>query len=148
DLLSRHFFSIDELKFAKYEDLSAIEGIGEKVAESIVNFFKNPDIIGMLEKLQKYGVKLYGEKQDVSKDLPLAGKTFVLTGALQSMTRIAASDIIVELGGKTSSSVSKNTDYVVAGEEPGSKLDKARKLNVTILNEEEFLNLISAYKQI
>lgn len=148
DLLSRHFSSIDELKAAGYEDLSAIEGIGEKVAESIVNFFKNPDIIGMLEKLQKYGVKLYGEKQEVAGEQPLAGKTFVLTGALQSMTRIAASDIIVELGGKTGSSVSKNTDYVVAGEEPGSKLDKARKLNVTILNEEEFLNLISAYTQI
>ena len=141
DLLSRNYFSIEELKTAKYEDLHAIDGIGDKVAEGIVNFFKNPDVLQMLEKLQKYGVKLYGEKPEITGELPLADKTFVLTGTLRSMTRNEAGDIIKKLGGKVSGSVSKKTDYVLAGETPGSKYDKAVKLNVTILTEDKFIKL-------
>jgi len=145
DLLSRHFYSIDELKNANFDDLSAIDGIGEKVADSIVNFFKNPSIINMLEKLKNYGVKLHGEKPELAGKQPLANKTFVLTGTLKSMTRNEAGDIIKRLGGKISNSVSKKTDYVVVGENPGSKHDKAVKLSVKILNEDEFSNLITAF---
>jgi len=144
DLLSRHYHSIDELRNADYGSLSAIDGIGEKVAESIVNFFKNSYVIRMLEKLKNYGVKLYGEKPEVSREQPLNDKIFVLTGSLKNMNRNEASDIIKKLGGKISSSVSKKTDYVVVGEDPGSKFDKAKKLNVKILSEDEFVNLITA----
>lgn len=144
DLLSRHFYSIDELKNADFQTLNAIDGIGEKVAESIVNFFKNPYVIDMLEKLKTAGVRLYGEKQEKPENLPLGDKTFVLTGSLKTMTRNEAGDIIKGLGGKISSSVSRKTDYVVVGEDPGSKFDKAVKLNVKILNEEEFIKLTSA----
>ena len=144
ELLSNNYFSIEELKSAKYEDLHAIDGIGDKVAEGIVNFFKNPDVLQMLENLQQYGVKLYGDKPQIAGDLPLSGKSFVLTGTLKTMTRNQAGDIIKKLGGKTSGSVSKKTDYLLVGENPGSKYDKAVKLDVTILIEDEFIDLTSA----
>ncbi|HSA06716.1 MAG TPA: NAD-dependent DNA ligase LigA [Candidatus Gastranaerophilales bacterium] len=143
ELLSQHFHSIEELKNVKIEDLSLIEGIGEKAAESIVNFFKNSDVIKMLEKLGKYGVKLYGEKPEITGEQPLLNKSFVLTGTLKYMNRNEASDIIKKLGGKVSGSLGKNTDYLIVGENPGSKYDKATKLNVKILNEDEFLKLAS-----
>ncbi len=143
ELLSRNFYSLDELKNADFDSLSAIDGIGEKVAEGIVNFFKNPHVIDMLEKLKNAGVKLYGQKPQEAENLPLSQKTFVLTGTLKSMTRTRAGDIIKKLGGKISSGVSKKTDYLVAGEDPGSKLEKAKKLDVKILNEIEFCELIA-----
>ncbi len=143
DLLSRHFFSIEELKNADYQTLSAIDGIGDKVAEGIVNFFNNSCVNEMIEKLRNAGVKLYGERPEIAGEQPLGNKSFVLTGTLKNMTRNQAGDIIKRLGGKVSSSVSKKTDYLLVGEDPGSKLDKAVKLNVKILNEDEFLNMTS-----
>lgn len=143
EILSSHFNSIDSLKSASFEELSAIEGIGEKTAQSVVNYFSNPDVEAMLTKLKNFGVKMEEEKQEIIGEQPLAGKTFVLTGTLQSMDRNKAGEEIKKLGGKVSGSVSAKTSYVVVGESPGSKYEKAVKLNVTILNEDDFLKLIS-----
>ncbi|OGI02022.1 MAG: hypothetical protein A2Y25_03980 [Candidatus Melainabacteria bacterium GWF2_37_15] len=140
-ILSQNYHSIDELKNANFEEISSIEGIGGKIAASIVNFFQEQHVQDMLEKLKAYGVKLYEEKTEAAKSLPFAGQSFVLTGTLKSMERNTAGEIIKKLGGKVSGSVSKNTDYVVVGENPGSKYDKALQLNVKILNEDDFLKL-------
>ena len=146
DVLSRNFDSVFEIKKATFEELSAIEGIGEKIAQSIISYFNNPDSIIMIEKLVKYGVKVEDSSEKVFKETPLANKTFVLTGTLNIMDRNKASDIIKELGGKISGSVSKKTSYVVVGEEPGSKYTKALSLNVPILTEENFVELINTCK--
>lgn len=145
DILSQHFHSVDELKSAGLDKLAGIEGIGEKIAQSIIAYFENPDTLVMIDKLKKYGVKTEETPQEEGEK-PLSGKSFVLTGTLQTLDRNDASDIIKSLGGKTSSSVSKKTSYVVVGENPGSKYDKAVSLGVTILNEEEFLELINTCK--
>lgn len=144
EIISQNFCSIEELKQADFNTISAIDGIGEKAAESIVNFFKNSYVLNMIEKLKNAGVKLSGEKPKQPEEQPLKNKTFVLTGALKTMTRDHANDIIKKLGGKITSSVSKKTDYLIVGEDPGSKFDKAVKLNVKILNEDEFVNLVSS----
>lgn len=140
-LLAEKFNSIDELQNAPVEAISSIEGIGEKTAQSIVNFFKNQHVRAMLEKLKAHGVKLYEEKQQKPETQALSGQSFVITGTLISMDRNKAAELIKSQGGKVSSSVSKNTSYVVVGENPGSKYEKALKLNVKILNEEDFLKL-------
>lgn len=146
EILSSNYSSIQELMNANIKQLAAIEGIGEKIAQSITNYFENPNTIIMIEKLEKVGVKLNQEKKLSSKEGPLAGYSFVLTGTLQSMDRNEAGDRIKEFGGKISSSVSKKTSYLVIGENPGSKYDKAIANNVTILTEDEFLNLINESK--
>jgi DNA ligase (NAD+) len=143
EILSNNFNSIYHLKSASVEELSFIEGIGDKIAQSIVKYFENPNIMSMLKKLENYGVKLEEEKQKTAGELPLYGKIFVLTGTLQTMDRNKASDTIKKLGGKVSGSVSTKTSYVIVGDTPGSKYEKALKLNVTILSEDEFLKLIS-----
>jgi len=144
EILSNNFCSIDELKSASLEQLSTLEGIGDKIAQSILQYFKQENILTMLEKLKIFGVKLEKEKQESRENQLLSGKSFVLTGTLKTMDRNKAGDIIRSLGGKVSSSVSKATSYVVTGENPGSKLEKASKLNVTIISEEDFINLVSA----
>jgi len=143
EILSQNFNSIEQLKSASIEELSSIEGIGEKIAQSIVKYFENPSVLSMLKKLENFGVKLEEEKQKTIGEQPLAGKTFVLTGTLEAMDRNKAGDIIKKLGGKITNSVSAKTSYVIVGENPGSKYEKALKLNVTILNENDFLKLIS-----
>ncbi len=142
EILSSNFSSIEDLKLASCEQLSSIEGIGEKSAQSIVSYFQNQKVISMLEKLKNYGVKLEEEKHEILEEQTLTGKTFVLTGTLTSMDRNKATDIIKRLGGKLSGSVSERTSYVVVGENPGSKHEKALKLNVTILSEEDFVKMI------
>jgi DNA ligase (NAD+) len=142
EILSSNFSSIEDLKLASCEQLSSIEGIGEKSAQSIVSYFQNQKVISMLEKLKNYGVKLEEEKHEILEEQTLTGKTFVLTGTLTSMDRNKATDIIKRLGGKLSGSVSERTSYVVVGENPGSKYEKALKLNVTILSEEDFVKMI------
>ncbi|MFH0702192.1 MAG: NAD-dependent DNA ligase LigA [bacterium] len=142
DIISRHFYSIDELKSAKYEQLASIDGIGEKIAQSIVNYFENPDTLAMIEKLKKYGIKTEETKEKTEKEKILKNKIFVLTGSLQNMDRNKAGDIIKELGGKISNSVSKKTSFVIVGENPGSKYNKAQELGVKILSEDDFLELI------
>ncbi|MEI8388577.1 MAG: NAD-dependent DNA ligase LigA [bacterium] len=143
EILSQSFNSVELLKSASIEELSSIEGIGEKIAQSIVKYFENQNVMSMLKKLEDLGVKLEEERQQTVGEQPLAGKFFVLTGVLESMDRNKAGDIIKKLGGKVTGSVSAKTSYVVVGENPGSKYEKALKLNVTILNENDFLKLIS-----
>ena len=146
EILARHFHSIDNLAIADAQELSGIEGIGEKIALSIVTYFGDSDALDMIEKLKNAGVKTEEAREEIEKERPLAGKIFVLTGTLSSFDRNKAGDIIKELGGKVSGSVSKKTDFVVAGENAGSKYNKAISIGVKILNEEEFLHLINTYK--
>lgn len=139
-VLASEFGTLDNLMNATIEDLSKVEGVGEIIAKDIFDFFRNPETIQMIEELRSLGVEPAPPVQNISDEFK--GKTFVLTGTLQNMTRDEASEIIKQMGGKTSSSVSKNTSFVVAGESAGSKLDKAQKLGVIILTENDFLNMI------
>ena len=140
DILVNEFPSFDAIKNASFEDLCNIEGIGEIIAKSIYEYFKNPDNLKLIDELISLGMNPHSEEK--IKSNKLEGKTFVLTGTLSSMTRDEASEIIKSHGGKTSSSVSKKTSYVLAGENPGSKLDKAQNLGVIILTEDNFLEMI------
>jgi DNA ligase (NAD+) len=112
------------------------------LAKSIVNYFSNEKIIKMIDQLKQSGVNMT-EPVKLSSFVPLENKTFVLTGELATMSRKEAENYILSLGGKTTSAVSKKTDYVVAGENPGSKFKKAQELGIKILNEKEFKELIN-----
>jgi len=144
NLLVNEFKYIDQIINAKIEDLSKIDGIGEIVGQSIINYFKNKKNLELIKKLKKFGIRFKSKKQ-VSKKAFLKGKTFVFTGELDSMTRQEAQSKIRKLGGHPSSSVSKKTDFVVAGRDPGSKYKKAKKLGVKTISEQEFLNMIKRY---
>jgi DNA ligase (NAD+) len=137
-ILARHFGSIDRLERATKEELEQVHEIGPKVAESIYNFLRQPENRALIEKLRAAGLLM---KSDIVEQPQLeqvfAGKTFVLTGTLDTMTREEVSTLIAERGGRVSSSVSKKTNFVVAGRDAGSKLDKARELGVRILDERE-----------
>ncbi len=139
-LLAGKFSSIDQLSKASEEEISTMKGIGPTIAQSVTLFFQDRTNLGVIEKLRKAGVRLTTEKQS-KRAMPLAGKVFVLTGALSNYSREQASDLITSMGGRVSSSVSARTDYCVAGENPGSKLEKARALGVTIIDEKEFRRL-------
>lgn len=141
-ILAKKYLSIDALMKADVEELTQINEVGEIMANSIVNFFKEPHNIEFIEKLRNAGVNLEDEPTAESVDTRFDAMTFVLTGTLTQFTRAQATEIIESFGGKTSSSVSKKTTYVLAGEEAGSKLDKANKLGVTVITEEEFNNMI------
>jgi DNA ligase (NAD+) len=141
-ILAENFGSLEALTKAREEELLSIREVGPQVARSVRAFFDNPQNQNVVAKLLRSGVKLEGEKTGGLK--PLAGKTFVLTGRLTRFTREEAKAKIQALGGKVSGSVSSRTAYLVAGEEPGSKLDKARELKVTILSEEELLGLLES----
>jgi len=140
--LGRGFATLDDLRQAGLEQLNEIEDVGSVIAQSLVQWFtaeRNQDLI---ERLRSAGLNFHSALcQPKTAQGPFAGKTFVLTGTLPSMTREQAAARIEALGGKVSSSVSKKTDFVVAGEEAGSKLEKARKLGVKILDEREFMKL-------
>ena len=140
-LLARYFHSIDALMGAKFDDLISIESIGPVVAQSIINYFKNTENLKVLDKLRRAGVRMEEEVEEVAEQ-PLKGLTFVFTGALKDFSREEAKEIVEKLGGKVSSSVSKKTDYVVVGENPGSKYQKALSLGVKIIDEEEFKKMI------
>ena len=142
-LLAERFGNIDELSNAGLENLSAVDGVGPQIAESVFNYFTDPQNRTLLERLFKAGVTPVSTRPKPA-DTPVAGKTFVLTGTLSSVKRSEAKEMITQKGGKAGSSVSRNTDYLVAGDEPGSKLQKARELDVTVLNEKEFLDLLGA----
>ena len=141
DILANHFGSIDALSQTTGEELMQIPAIGPKIAESIVAFFQKDRNRSIIERLEQAGVTLKKNK-DKQKDLPLKGQQFVLTGTLGSFTRNEAEARIKELGGSIGSSVSKKTTYVVAGADPGSKIEKAQKLGIKIIDEDEFLKLI------
>ncbi len=137
-ILAHHFPSIDDLAKASFEKLSQISGVGPIIAESIKNFFADKNNLVLINKLKKAGVNLAEEK----KEKILAGKTFVITGTLKNFTRDEAHELIISLGGNVSTSVSKKTDYLICGEEPGSKLAKAQTLGVKVITEEEFLKMV------
>lgn len=143
-ILAERFHTIDALMDASMEDLEGIETIGPETARSIVNFFRQEINRKEIERLKKAGVKF--RPPEIKEKAPLHGKTFVFTGTLHSFTRDRAKEIVESLGGKVSSSVSRNIDFVVMGEEPGSKAQKAKALGVKIINEDEFLKLIG-YKK-
>ena len=141
ELLVNELATIEDFKRVNIERLAEIDGIGEKIARNIYEFFHNEHNLQMLEEFKSLGFDFENTFTPPKTD-ELAGKTFVLTGTLQSMTRDEAGDIIKSKGGKTSSSVSKKTSFVIAGENAGSKLDKAQDLGVIILNEDEFLKMV------
>ena len=140
-LLCERYPSIDELINAKYEDILQIPDIGETIALSVVNYFKKEENIKRINLLKEYGVNMKYKKKDTINGA-FAHKIVVLTGNLSSFTRDEASEIIERLGGTTSSSVSKKTDIVLAGEQAGSKLQKALDLGIKIINEDEFKEMI------
>src|SRR6201997_955108 len=136
-LLAEHFSSLEELAAAKGEELEQVPEVGPKVAASIVEFFSEPANRKLIKKLHDKGVHPAAEKR-VVKSQKLAGRSFVFTGALERRSREDAGEIVQQHGGKISGSVSKKTDYVVVGADPGSKYDKAKELGVTVLTEAEF----------
>lgn len=140
-VLAERFETMDNLMKAKIEDLTSIYEVGPVMAESVVNFFHQEGTKKLIEKLKKAGVRMEEEKKKIGPR-PLSGKTFVFTGEMKSFTRSEAETKVKELGGNPTSSVSKKTDFVVVGENPGSKYTKARELGLKILNEEEFINLV------
>ncbi len=140
-LLADHFFSLNELATAKEEQLFEVGEVGPKVAAAIAEFFSEPANRQIIKKLEKAGVRPTAEKR-VVKSQKLAGKSFVFTGGLANRSREDAGKLVMQHGGKVSGSVSKKTDYVVVGTEPGSKYDKAKSLGVPILTEAEFEKLL------
>jgi DNA ligase (NAD+) len=143
ELLTQRYSSIDDLAQATVEDLTQIPSIGPRIAESVVSYFQVTRNREVIEKLRKAGVKLREEAQAVSPaDLPWHGLTFVITGTLAAMTRREAETRIKVLGGNATSSVTRKTNYLVAGESPGSKLDAANRLGVKVLDEPAFLKLL------
>jgi len=138
--LAKRFHDLDTLRSARREDIEAIEGFGPNIAESIVDWFRNERNQAILEKLRTSGV--WPVEAGVSaKPQTLSGKKFVVTGTLTGFTRDGIKDYITDHGGKVSGSVSKATDYLVLGENPGSKLDDARALGVPVIGEDELKRL-------
>jgi len=144
--LAEHFGSIDALINASEEEILSVYEIGPSISRSVKQFFSDKHNLELIEKLKKAGLHFSSEQKKPVKDNFFKDKTFVLTGTLSSFSRDEAAARIKRLGGKVASSVSKNTDYVIAGEKAGSKLDKAKSLGVKILNEEEFLKLLEENK--
>jgi DNA ligase (NAD+) len=140
--LARHFGTLDALMAAGIDGLQQVSDVGPVVAASISRFFAEAHNIEVIEQLRAAGVSWPEGEPAAAVNSPIAGKTFVLTGALPTLTRDAAKDMIEALGGKVAGSVSKKTDYVVAGADAGSKLDKARALGLAVLDETQFRELI------
>ena len=143
--LARCFGTIEALRSATVEQLTEVPDVGEIVARSIVEFFADPSIATQVGRLLAHGVK--PRPEEVQQDSPISGKTIVVTGTLEKLDRRQAETLIESLGGKAAGSVSKKTDYVLAGESAGSKLTKARELGVRVLNEQEFFELIGETKR-
>ena len=142
DILSKHFGTLDRLMDASVEELDEIFEIGEITAKGVVDFFSNSHTQDVINKLKAAGVNLSAIRKEAKTASNIAEKSFVVTGTLNGYTRKEIEDIIKNLGGKVSSAVSGKTDFLIAGESPGSKLETAKKLGTTILSKEEFENLI------
>ena len=141
-ILAKEYKDIDSLMNATFEELSEINDIGEIIAKSVVEYFKQPENIELINKLKEYGVNMKYVNNNYQELDEFSGKTFVLTGSLTNITREEATEIIENYGGKVSNSVSSKTSAVIVGEAPGSKYDKALALNIPIWQEEEFLDKI------
>ena len=144
EILARRYPSLDDLAGAPEEELTGIHEVGPIVAASIAAFFRQPAAKAIVRKLKSAGVNMKRTKEEEPVSDALAGKTFVFTGELEGYSRTQASDLVRKMGGNATGSVSKKTDYVVAGTAPGSKLEKARKLGVTILDEPGFKRLVES----
>ncbi len=140
-ILTQHYTRLNQLKEASSDELMAIPEIGPNVAKSVVSFFQNLQNLQIIKELEEQGLNIKAEQTD--KSTVLDNKVFVFTGALTSVSRSEARRLVENAGGRAASSVSKNTDYVVIGDNPGSKADKARELGVTIISEEEFLKRVN-----
>jgi DNA ligase (NAD+) len=143
--ITDHFNSIDDIIAASEEEISSIYEIGPSISKSIKQFFSDKNNIKLIEELRKSGLTFVSEKKEIIQSA-LTGKTFVLTGTLSSLSRDEAGARIIAFGGKVTSSVSKNTDFVVAGEKAGSKLTKAESLGVRVLDENTFLKMLEENK--
>ena len=143
EVLAEYAGSVEKLSHLDVEELRGVQGIGAKIAHSVVEYFKDPAHLQEIETLIMLGVKPEAVKVSRRTDHAFSGKTFVLTGALQNYSRDEATALIKERGGKVTGSVSAKTDYLLAGEDPGSKLDKAVQLKVPVLSEEEFQRLLT-----
>ena len=140
--LARHFSSIDNLRNADLESLRNVPDIGDRIAQSVVDFFDDSGNVEMIERLKRSGLQLEAVEKSTRSDL-LSGKSFVISGIFSSRSREEIKQLIEDYGGEVKSSVSSKTTYLLAGENAGpSKLTKAEKLNVSIISEEEFLNMI------
>lgn len=139
-LLSERFGTMSAIMDASFDDIMTIDGFGKIMAESVVEYFNMPQTKELIDRLMAAGLNMKSLKE--VKDMRFAGKTFVLTGTLPTYSRKEAADIIESFGGKTASSVSKKTDYVLAGEEAGSKLKKATDLGITVISEDDFNEMI------
>ena len=136
--LASRFRSMDRLAKASREELQAVPLVGDKIAESLITFMNEPQNQRVIQRLAEAGVTMAEEEPaEIPSNRPLEGKTVVLTGTLAKYSRRAAAELVRSLGGRVTSSVSRNTDYVVAGANPGSKLTKAQELGIPILSEED-----------
>ncbi|MFO8192272.1 MAG: NAD-dependent DNA ligase LigA [Bacillota bacterium] len=141
-LLAEHFGTLEKLNKASAEEIMVVDEIGLKIAQAVVSFFKTRETEPVMEKLRNAGVN-FSEPQGKEGESALAGKTFVFSGALSEFTRSEAAELVEKAGGKVSSSVSGKTDYLVLGDEPGSKVEKARELGIKIIDEKEFKALLA-----
>jgi DNA ligase (NAD+) len=140
--LASFFNSIDDLVAASEEEILSIHEIGGSISGSIKNFFSNKKNLEIIERLKSAGLNFKAEKKSIKSGAVL-NKTFVLTGSLSGFSREEAGDKIISLGGKVTSAISNKTDFVIAGEKPGSKLDKAKVLGIKVINEKEFIELLN-----
>ncbi|MBD3308831.1 NAD-dependent DNA ligase LigA [candidate division KSB3 bacterium] len=146
-VLAQYFGSLDRLRTASVEDLMRVYEIGPEVANSVSQFFQQDATTQLLQKFQAAGIEIINPEGGVGGQQPLTGKSFVLTGTLESSTRNEAKNLIEQRGGRVVSSVSKKTDYVVAGRDPGSKLAKAQQLGIRILSEEDFQAILTTTQE-
>jgi DNA ligase (NAD+) len=140
-VLASHYRRLEDLARASREELLEIPGIGPQIAESVAHFFAQKENQHVIQRLKEVGVQMQ-EAAMLAGPTPLAGKVFVLTGGLEGFTREEAKEAIMRRGGRVASSVSRNTDYVVVGKDPGSKLEEAERLGIQILAEREFQALL------
>jgi len=140
-ILAEYLGSLDGIMSAGQQELAEIDQIGPTMAESVYEYFRNPVIRGVIDQLLAAGLRLQQPKAQPQQKGELEGKTIVVTGTLENFTRQQIEQAIRQAGAKPSGSVSKKTDYVLAGENPGSKLDKARELGVEVIDEKQFLKM-------
>lgn len=144
-ILALHFGSMEKLMVAEADEIAAIEDIGPKIAESVVTYFAVPSNIDLIERLRELGLNMKMEAAELDTAHPFYGKTMVFTGTMPTLDRATAQTMAQQVGAKVTGSVSKKTDYVVAGAEAGSKLTKAQQLGVTVIDEAEFLRLLGEH---